>query len=66
MRELEKEFFAKKKREMAEEMKAHEEEEYQDVIAPAMAEIEVALQASGDKISHAGLETIARWKLGLK
>jgi hypothetical protein len=66
MRELEKSFFEKKKKEMADKMNAEKTKEYQEKIAPAMAEIEVALKKSNDKISHAGLETIARWKLGLK
>ena len=66
MREMEKSFFEKKNREMADKMTAEKTKEYQEKIAPAMAEIEVALKKSNDKISHAGLETIARWKLGLK
>jgi hypothetical protein len=40
MRELEKTFFEKKKKEMAAKMNAEIEKEYKEKIAPAMAEIE--------------------------
>lgn len=61
MRELEKAFFEKRKAELA----ANEHEQYKQKIAPAMAEVQEALKKSGDKISDAGLEALARWKLGL-
>jgi len=65
MREQEKKFFEKKKAEQAEKMKEEEEEMFKEAIAPAMAEAEHVLKASGDSVSDKGLEAIARWKLDL-
>jgi hypothetical protein len=63
MREQEKKFFESKKREMAEKMHEDDAVIFQEAIAPAMAEIEVVLKSTNDKVSNAGLEAIARWKL---
>ncbi|EEC49950.1 predicted protein [Phaeodactylum tricornutum CCAP 1055/1] len=65
MREQEKKFFEQKKAEMDEKMHATELAAFEASVAPAMAEAENALSKTGDKISVAGLEAIAKWKLGL-
>jgi len=65
MREQEKKFFEAKKAAMAEKMHAEEEAVFQESIAPAMAEAEKILNNVGDKVSHSGLEAIARWKLDM-
>ena len=66
MRELEKKFIEKKKAEKASAMKAHEEEEFKAKVAPAMAQAQALLEASGDtSVSQDGLEALARWKLDL-
>ncbi|KAL7566936.1 hypothetical protein ACA910_017247 [Epithemia clementina (nom. ined.)] len=64
MRELERKYIEKKKAEMAQKMAAEEEEKFKDVIAPAMAEVEVLLSKTGDSVSHEALENIAKWKVG--
>lgn len=66
MREQEKKFFEKKKKEL--EAKMHEQELaiFQETIAPSMAQAEVLLKKTGDKVSDAGLEALARWKLDMK
>ena len=66
MREQEKKFFEKKRKEMAEKMKEEEAAVFQESIAPAMAEAEMVLKKTGDEISHDGLEALARWKLDMK
>lgn len=66
MREQEKKFFERKKAEMAEKMHEQEASIFQEVIAPAMAEAENVLSKTGDSVSDAGLEAIARWKLDMK
>jgi hypothetical protein len=63
MREQEKKFFERKKAERAEKMHEQEEAIFQETIAPAMAEAEQVLKKTGDKVSDAGLEALARWKL---
>lgn len=35
------------------------------VVEPVMADVTEMLKASGDKVSDAGLETLAKWKLDL-
>lgn len=65
MRELEVKYIEKKKAENAAKMAADEEKEFTEKVAPMMAEAEVLLGKSGDSVSHAGLEALARWKLGL-
>jgi hypothetical protein len=65
IREQEKEFFRKKKAILADKMAAQEEALFQEAIAPAMVEAQEALKKSGDKVSDAGLEALARWKLEL-
>jgi UDP-N-acetylglucosamine:LPS N-acetylglucosamine transferase len=64
MREQEAKFFEKKKAEMQEKMHEHELQEFQETIAPAMAEAQSVLSKSGDKVSDKSLEALARWKLG--
>lgn len=65
MRELEKTFIEKKRKELAE--KHHHEEltEFQNVVAPAMAEVQHLLEQNGDKVSEKGLEALVNWKLGI-
>jgi guanylate kinase len=63
MREQEKKFFENKKKEMAEKMHHEDAVIFQEAIAPAMAEIQEILKSTDDKVSNAGLEAIARWKL---
>jgi hypothetical protein len=63
MREQEKKFFENKKKEMAEKMHHEDAVIFQEAIAPAMAEIQEILKYTDDKVSNAGLEAIARWKL---
>ena len=46
-------------------MAAHDMEIFQQKIAPAMVEAQEALKKSGDTVSNAGLEALARWKLQL-
>jgi hypothetical protein len=58
MREQEKAFFAKKAAQQNAELT-----EFESVVAPAMLEAELLLKKTGDKISEAGLEAIANWKL---
>lgn len=65
MREQEKEFFEKKKAAAAKEMLAQELAVYEEAIAPAMVEAQEALKKTGDKVSDAGLEALAKWKLHL-
>ena len=66
MREQEKKFFERKKKEMAEKMKEEEAAVFEETIAPAMAEAHVRLEKTGDSVSDAGLESIARWKLDME
>ena len=65
MRELEAKYIATKKAEKAAQMASHEETEFKEKIAPAMAEAQVLLDKTGDTISEKSLEALARWKLGL-
>ena len=65
MRQQEKKFFEAKKAAMVEKMHAEEEAVFQESIAPAMAEAEKILKDTGDKVSHSGLEAIARWKMDM-
>jgi hypothetical protein len=65
VREQEKKFFEQKKVASAEKMKAEELAAFEKSVAPAMAAIESLLKKSGDKVSNAGLEAIAKWKLGM-
>lgn len=66
MRELEKKFIAKKKAEKESEMKAHEQEEFDAKVAPAMAQAQSLLESTGNTgVSEDGLEALARWKLDL-
>lgn len=62
MKQNEKKFFEKKKNEMAAKMKQEELKHFEDVIAPAMAVAESLLSKTGDKVSDAGLEALAKWK----
>ena len=39
---------------------------FEEVVAPAMVEAQELLKASGDTVSPAGLEILAKWKLGMK
>lgn len=66
IRAQEKKFFEAKKAAAAAEMATHELEHYQTTIAPAMVTVQELLKKSGDRASDAGLESIARWKLGLE
>jgi hypothetical protein len=69
MRELEAKFYERKRTEAKQEMAAQELKHYWETIAPVMAEMQDVLKATGDdagSISNAGLEALARWKLGLK
>ena len=61
MKEQEKKFFEKKRAEK--DAIVHEAE--LKILSRAMAEAENALKKSNDKVSDAGLEAIARWKLNL-
>ena len=65
VRAQEKQFIDAKKKAMAEKMHAEEEAKFSEAIAPAMVEAEQILKASGDTVSNAGLEALARWKLDL-
>jgi NAD/NADP transhydrogenase alpha subunit len=65
MREQEKKFIENKKKEMTEKMREEDVIIFQAAIAPAMAAIQVMLKSTNDKVSNAGLEAIARWKLDL-
>ena len=65
MRAQEEKYFQRKKAEAKEAMKEEEAAVFQDAIAPAMAEVDSMLKESGDSVSDAGLEAIARWKLGI-
>lgn len=47
---------------MAAKMKQEELKHFEDVIAPAMAVAESLLSKTGDKVSDAGLEALAKWK----
>jgi hypothetical protein len=52
------------------ELKAQEEVERESalhsaVVEPVMEDVAEMLKASGDKVSDAGLETLAKWKLDL-
>lgn len=62
MKEREKIFYETKQRATEAKMKEEELKHFEEVIAPAMAEAEIALKKTGDKVSDAGLEAIARWK----
>lgn len=66
IREQEKKFFEKKKAEL--EAKMHEQELaiFEETVAPAMAEASALLKRSKDTVSDAGLEALAKWKLGMK
>lgn len=44
----------------------HELAVFQETIAPAMAEVQALLKKTNDKVSDAGLESLARWKLDMK
>jgi hypothetical protein len=46
-------------------MQEAEEKMFREQIAPAMAEAESALKKTRDSVSDAGLEALARWKVGL-
>ena len=70
MREQEKRFYEKKRKEKEAKAEAMKEEElaaYKEKIAPAMAEVEMLLKKGGHgaEVSHEALEMVARWKLGL-
>lgn len=64
MREQEKKFFEQKKQELTQQKDV---DEFQNKIAPAMAEAMAVLKDAGDTtvVSDKGLEALARWKLGL-
>ena len=66
IREQEKKFFEEKQKQNQEKMHAAEAKEFQETIAPAMAQAQQVLKKSGDSVSIPGLEALARWKLGLK
>ena len=65
MRELEVKYIATKKAETAAKMAEAEEQQSAETIAPVMAEAQVLLGETGDSVSQHGLESLARWKLGL-
>jgi hypothetical protein len=58
-------FFEKMKAQKEQKMLEAEEKMFREQIAPAMAEAESALKKTGDSVSDAGLEALARWKVGL-
>jgi hypothetical protein len=65
MRELEKSYIEKKKAEKAEQMQEQDVQIFAERIAPVMAEAQALLDTTGDtSISVAGIEALARWKLG--
>ncbi|CAB9525420.1 expressed unknown protein [Seminavis robusta] len=66
VREQEQKFLENKKAEKA--AAAHEQElvVFEEVVAPAMVECQEVLKVSGDSVSDAGLEALAKWKLGMK
>ena len=49
------------------EQEEHEKEEnlHREVVEPVMADIAKMLEETGDKVSDAGLENLAKWKLDL-
>lgn len=60
IRELEAKFIAKKRAEMTE---APDMNHFENEVAPTMAIAQHVLDGTNDKVSHAGLEALARWKL---
>ena len=66
MREQEKLYIERKKAEMKSQMEENEHAVFAETVAPTMAEVSLILENAGDtQISDAGLEAIARWKLGM-
>lgn len=65
MRSLEAKFLERKKAEKLNAMKEEETAIFQETIAPAMAQAKVLLERTGDTISDAGLEALAKWKLDM-
>jgi uncharacterized protein YfeS len=63
IREVEQQYFEKKKAELEREMVEQDLRKFEDTIVPAMAQAEILLQKTGDKVSEAGLEALARWKV---
>jgi len=49
----------------AQEETQQEEALHNEVVAPVKDDVAKMLAATGDKISDEGLETLAKWKLGL-
>ena len=46
-------------------MLAQEEAIFQEAVAPAMVEAQLVLNGTGDTVSDAGLEALAKWKLDM-
>jgi len=66
MREQEKAYFEKKKKEFAAAQNEASMHVHNEIVSPAMEEIQAILVNSGDTVSHEGMEAIAKWKLGIK
>jgi NADH:ubiquinone oxidoreductase subunit E len=64
IRQQEMKFYERKREQAQHEMAEKELQYFRDTIAPAMAQAQELLKASGDTVSDAGLEAVARWKLG--
>jgi hypothetical protein len=64
MREQEIVFINKKRMEAKTKLFKQQLEEYERTVTPAMIEVAVLLKKTGDHVSYAGLEALAKSKLG--
>jgi hypothetical protein len=65
IRQQEMKFYERKREQAQHEMAEKELVYFRETIAPAMTQAQELLKVSGDNVSDAGLEALARWKLNL-
>lgn len=64
IRDLDAKYFAKQRAKL-EEARAHDDlQHFQNIVAPTMYQVQLLLSETGDSVSDAALEALARWKIG--
>ena len=64
IRDLDAKYFATQRAKLDDERAQQDLQHFHNHVAPAMYQVQLLLSETGDSVSDAALEALARWKLG--